>query len=123
MTDDGDARSKARARGLRFVTSMWTIAEANKCLDDVDGEAAEQLYVELLATDMRLPGSTVSSAGRTRWAFCRTVAVGVDRSRRACHLHCRSRVTSIERYVLVTSVRPNLCTGAGVALPEARVTR
>lgn len=55
VIDDSDARSQARARGLRFVTSMWIIAEAYKRLDDVDGEAAEQLYEELLETDMRLP--------------------------------------------------------------------
>lgn len=44
VIDDGDARTQARARGLRFVTSMWIIAEAYRVLDDVDAEAAEQIY-------------------------------------------------------------------------------
>ncbi|MFI2233235.1 hypothetical protein [Nocardia testacea] len=55
VIDDGDARSQARQRGVRFVTSMWIIAEAYKTLGDIDSGAAERIYESLLATDMRLP--------------------------------------------------------------------
>ncbi|MGW0007279.1 hypothetical protein [Nocardia grenadensis] len=62
--DDGDARSQARQRGVRFVTSMWIIAEAYKTFGDIDSGAAERIYESLLATDMRLPAveSFVGSA-------------------------------------------------------------
>lgn len=55
VIDDRDAREQARARKLRFVTTMHIIVEAHRVLDDIDSEAAEQLYESLLATDMRLP--------------------------------------------------------------------
>ncbi|MEU2172865.1 MULTISPECIES: hypothetical protein [Nocardia] len=65
VIDDRDARSQARQRGVRFVTSMWIIAEACKTLDDIDSEAAERIYENLLATHMRLP--TVESF--VGWAY------------------------------------------------------
>lgn len=55
VIDDRDAREQARARKLRFVTTMHVIVEAYRVLDDIDSEAAEQLYEALLTTDMRLP--------------------------------------------------------------------
>lgn len=55
VIDDSDARVQARVRGLRFETTMHIIIEAYKRLDDIDSEAAEQLYEALVATDMRLP--------------------------------------------------------------------
>ncbi|MGN2636583.1 hypothetical protein ACTD5D_10405 [Nocardia takedensis] len=55
VIDDGDARAQARRRAVRFVTSLWIIAEARKTLDDVDSDTAEQIYADLLATGMRLP--------------------------------------------------------------------
>lgn len=55
VLDDGDARTVARSRDTRIVTSMWIIAEARKKLSDVDSEAAERIYADLVATDMRLP--------------------------------------------------------------------
>ncbi|MEU4838705.1 hypothetical protein [Nocardia testacea] len=64
VIDDGDDRSQARQRGVRFVTSMW-IAEAYKTLGDIDSGAAERIYESLLATDMRLPA--VESF--VRWAY------------------------------------------------------
>lgn len=65
VIDDGDGRSQARQRGVTFVTSMGIIAEAWKTLDDIDSEAAERIYSDLLATDMRLP-RTESFVG---WAY------------------------------------------------------
>ncbi|WP_298808454.1 hypothetical protein [uncultured Gordonia sp.] len=53
VIDDGDARAQARARNLRFVTTMHIVIEAYKRSRDT--EEAEQLYEALLATDMRLP--------------------------------------------------------------------
>lgn len=55
VIDDRAAREQARARKLRFVTTMHIIIEAYRALDDIDAEAAEHLYEALLATDMRLP--------------------------------------------------------------------
>jgi len=55
VIDDGDARQQARARGVRFETTMHIVIEAYKRLDDIDAEAAEQLYEALVATGMRLP--------------------------------------------------------------------
>ncbi|BBZ09320.1 hypothetical protein MDOR_34890 [Mycolicibacterium doricum] len=55
VIDDGDASAVARFRGVRYVNSMWIIAEARKRLGDVDSETAEQIYTDLLATEMRLP--------------------------------------------------------------------
>ncbi len=65
VIDDRDAREQARARRLRFVTTMHIIVEAYRVLDDIDSEAAEQLYEALLATDMRLP--RVDSV--VRWGY------------------------------------------------------
>lgn len=53
--DDGDARTQARNRSVQYITSMWIIARAYKTLDDVDSDAAERIYEDLVATDMRLP--------------------------------------------------------------------
>lgn len=55
VIDDRDAREQARARSLRFVTTMHILIEAYRVLDDIDAEATERLYEALLATDMRLP--------------------------------------------------------------------
>lgn len=55
VIDDGDARTQARSRGVRYVTSMAIIAQAYKTLDDVDADTAERIYEALLATEMRLP--------------------------------------------------------------------
>lgn len=55
VIDDSDARTQARNRSVRYVTSMWIIARAYKVLDDVDSDAAERIYEDLVATDMRLP--------------------------------------------------------------------
>lgn len=55
VLDDGDARTVASSRDMRVVTSMGIIAEARKKLSDVDSEAAERIYADLVATDMRLP--------------------------------------------------------------------
>ncbi|MFH5228164.1 hypothetical protein [Antrihabitans spumae] len=62
VIDDGDAREQARARNLKFITTMRIIAEAHRRLDDVD---AEHLYEALIATGMRLP-KTDSFVG---WAY------------------------------------------------------
>lgn len=53
--DDGDARTQARNHNVRYITSMWIIARAYKTLDDVDSDAVERIYEDLVATDMRLP--------------------------------------------------------------------
>lgn len=55
VLDDRDARTVASSRDMRVVTSVWIIAEARKKLSDVDSEAAERIYVDLVTTDMRLP--------------------------------------------------------------------
>lgn len=65
VIDDRDAREQARARKLRFVTTMHIIVEAYRVLDNIDSEAAEQLYEALLETNMRLP--SVDSV--IRWGY------------------------------------------------------
>lgn len=52
VIDDGDARIQAKSRGVRFVNSMWIVAEAYKTIENFD---AEQVYEDLVATGMRLP--------------------------------------------------------------------
>lgn len=65
VIDDRDGCRQASHRGARYVDSMWIIAEARKRLSDVDSEAAEQIYADLVATGMRLP--TVESF--IGWAY------------------------------------------------------
>lgn len=65
VIDDGGGRGQAVSRGVRHVNSMWIIAQARKTLADVDSEAAEQIYADLVATGMRLP--QVDSF--IRWAY------------------------------------------------------
>ena len=55
VIDDRDGRGQATSRGVRYVDSMWIIAQALKTLDDVDSAAAERIYADLIATGMRLP--------------------------------------------------------------------
>ncbi|MGA6205477.1 hypothetical protein ACPESR_12035 [Nocardia testacea] len=55
VIDDSDARAQAHQRKVRFVTSMWIIAQACKTLDDIDSATAERIYQNLRDTDMRLP--------------------------------------------------------------------
>lgn len=124
VIDDSDARSQARARGLRFVTSMWIIAEHTSASTTSMVRPRSNSTRSFWRPICGCPGSTVSSAGRTRWASCRTVVV--DQSRRACRPFLSEftrlgvanaildgeqtdgRVTSIDRYVLVTTCRAEL---------------
>ena len=55
VIDDSEARTQARSRGVKLLTSMAIIATAYKTLDDIDADTAEHIYEALLATDMRLP--------------------------------------------------------------------
>jgi predicted nucleic acid-binding protein len=55
VIDDRGGRGQAVSRGVRYVDSMWIIAQARKTLDGVDSEAAERIYADLVATGMRLP--------------------------------------------------------------------
>ena len=55
VIDDSDARTLAGTHGIKYVNSMWIIAQAYRTLDDVDAESAEQIYEALRATDMHLP--------------------------------------------------------------------
>ncbi|MDN5854533.1 MAG: hypothetical protein L0K86_17120 [Actinomycetia bacterium] len=55
VIDDGDARILARTHEIKYVNSMWIVAQAYRALDDVDAESAEQIYEALLETGMRLP--------------------------------------------------------------------
>lgn len=47
-----DARIQAKSRGVRFVNSMWIVAEAYKTVDNFD---AEHVYEDLVATGMQPP--------------------------------------------------------------------
>lgn len=55
VIDDGDARALAGVHAIKYVNSMWIIAQAYRTLDDVDAEGAEQIYEALCTTGMRLP--------------------------------------------------------------------
>ena len=55
VIDDRDGRTLAGIQGIKYVNSMWIIAQAYRTLDDVDAERAEQIYEALCATEMRLP--------------------------------------------------------------------
>lgn len=55
VMDDRGGRGQAVSRGVRYVDSMWIIAQARKVLPEVDSETAERIYADLIATGMRLP--------------------------------------------------------------------
>lgn len=61
VLDDGDARTVAYSgrvvpvESLRYITTMWIIAQAYNQLDDVDAEIAERIYSDLRHTGMCLP--------------------------------------------------------------------
>jgi len=61
VVDDGAANVVARSgrvvpeSDLRHINTMWIIAQAYNELDDVDAQEAENIYVDLRGTGMRLP--------------------------------------------------------------------
>ncbi|WP_157103796.1 hypothetical protein [Nocardia harenae] len=77
VIDDGDARTQARQRELPYITTMWIIAEAHKTLAGIDCETTEQIYQDLLATDMKLPAAGTFHAWAARFDMlnCRTPVI------------------------------------------------
>lgn len=69
VIDDGDARTQARQRELPYITTMWIVAEAHKTLEDIDCEATEQIYQDLLDTEMKLPAAGAFHPWATRFGM------------------------------------------------------